>query len=49
MTPYTPGGIAIYDVVTGNVADVAEVAGFAFVCQISTCVLTKKGQVAAIV
>ena len=23
MTPYTPGGVAIYDVVSGNVTDVA--------------------------
>ena len=49
MTPYTPGGVAIYDVVTGNVTDVASTEGFAFVSQISTCTFTKKGQIAMIV
>ena len=49
MTPYTPGGVAIYNIVTGNVTDVAEISGFAFVSQISTCTISKKGQIAAIV
>ena len=49
MTPYAPGGVVIYDVVTGNVTEAAEVGGFAFVSQISTCTFTKKGQIATIV
>ena len=31
MTPYTPGGVEIYNVVTKKVTNVADTAGFAFV------------------
>ena len=50
MTPYTPGGVAIYNIELDTVIDVVEdVGGFAFVSQVSTCAVIKEGQIAAIV
>ena len=49
MTPYTPGGVEIYNVVTKKLTNVADTAGFAFVSQVSTCRMIKKGKIAAIV
>ena len=49
MTTYTPGSVAIYNVVTGSVTDVADTSGFAFITSVNTCTMTKKGQIAAIV
>ena len=49
MTPYTPGGVAIYDIEKQTINDVADTAGFAFIASISTFTTTRKGQVAAIV
>ena len=49
MTTYTPGGVAIYNVVTGSVTEVADTSGFAFITSVNTCIMTRKGQIAAIV
>ena len=47
MTPCTPGGVAIYNVESDTVIDEADVGGFAFISQISTCTQIKKGKIAA--
>ena len=49
MTTYTPGAVAIYNLVTGSVTDVADTSGFAFISSVNTCTMTRKGQIAAIV
>ena len=49
MTPITPGGVVIYDVVNETFEEEASTGDFTFVTQYSTCVMSEKGKIATVV
>ena len=49
MTPYTPGGVAIYNIVKETISEVASTADFTFLSKYNTCSIYRQGQIAAVV
>ena len=49
MRPKSPGAVVIYDVVEETLSEVASIEDFEFVSQLSTCIMSRKGQVSTVV
>lgn len=50
VTPQSPGGVVVYDVVNETITEEASTADFNFICQYSTtCTQSGEGEIAAVV
>ena len=49
MTPQSPGGVVVYDVVDETLTEVASTDNFTFISQFSTCLKSRNGKIATVV